>query len=234
MPESTLSLPERIAIVGGHGKIALALAELLVADGVEVRSLVRNADHAAELEALGAIPVVCDIESASANELADAFGHSDAVVFAAGAGPGSGAERKWTVDRDGSIKSAEAAILAGAMRFVQISFIGAEQPSQTDDEVFAAYWDAKREADEALRRVALDWTIVKPGGLTDDPATGRGLVSFAPIERGVTTRRADVAAFIRLALADSRTVWKDICLAEGDAPLADAIDAAVAAATPQA
>lgn len=230
MPEPTVSLPERVAIVGGHGKIARLLTELLVADGVEVRSLVRNPEHAAELEALGAEVVVCDIERASAGEVADAFGHADAVVFAAGAGPGSGAARKWTVDRDGSLKSAEAAILSGAMRFVQISFIGAEGPAQTDDEVMAAYWDAKREADEALRRVALDWTIVKPGGLTDDEATGRGLVSFAPLERGVTTRRADVAALILLALADDRTVWKDVSLAEGETPLDEAIDAAVAAA----
>jgi uncharacterized protein YbjT (DUF2867 family) len=220
------ALPATVAIVGGNGQIARQLATRLVADGVTVRSLIRNADQTPSVSELGAEPVVCDVESATPAEIADAFGGAEAVVFAAGAGTGSGAARKWTVDRDGAVKSADAAILSGAMRFVQISFIGAEAPTASDDEVFAAYWDAKREADEALKRVALDWTIVKPGGLTDDPVTGTGVVSFAPMSRGVKTRRADVAELIRLVLADARTVWKEVAVAEGQAPLDDAITSA--------
>ncbi|KAB1644144.1 NAD(P)H-binding protein [Gulosibacter chungangensis] len=235
MTELSLSLagklPAEVAIVGGSGKIARILTELLVADGVDVRSIVRSEKHAEGLRALGATPVLCDIEATHADELANAFGDAEAVVFAAGAGPGSGAARKLTVDLEGSKKSADAALLSGAMRFVQISFIGAQEPTpEIEDAVFAAYWDAKREADEYLRSVALDWTIVKPGGLTDDPATGRGEVTFAEMDRGVKTRRADVAELIRLTLADQRTVWRDLSVAEGDTPLDEAITAAVQAA----
>lgn len=224
-------LPAEIAIVGGSGQIARLLTGLLVADGVQVRSIVRNETQVASLQELGATPVLCDIEQAQADDLANAFGDAEAVVFAAGAGPGSGTARKSSVDLDGSKKSADAALLSGAMRFVQISFIGAEAPTpEGGDEAFAAYWDAKREADEYLRSVALDWTIVKPGGLTDDPATGRGSVSFDRMDRGVKTRRADVAQLIRLTLADQRTVWRDVNVAEGETPLDEAISSAVAAA----
>ena len=221
-------LPAEVAIVGGHGQIARTLTERLVGDGVRVHAIIRNEAHAEELRSLGAEPVVCDIESVSIDELANAFGDAEAVVFAAGAGPGSGAERKFTVDRDGSKKSADAALLSGAMRFVQISFIGAEEPTPGGTEgVFAAYWDAKREADEYLRSVALDWTVIKPGHLTNDPATRRGQVSITGMARGVSTRRADVAEIIRLSLADQRTVWRELCLAEGDAPLDQAISTAL-------
>lgn len=230
-PATNGRLPAEVVIVGGNGQIARTLTELLVNDGVKVRSIIRNPAHAEDLRELGAEPVLCDIESASADELANAFGEAEAVVFAAGAGPGSGAERKFTVDRDGSTKSADAALLSGAMRFVQISFIGAEEPTPEGvEEVFAAYWDAKREADEYLRGVALDWTIVKPGGLTDDPATGKGTVSISGMDRGVKTRRADVAHLIRLALAHQGTVWRELSLSEGDAPLDEAIDVALAEA----
>ncbi|MGO1544294.1 MAG: NAD(P)H-binding protein [Gulosibacter sp.] len=232
-PTLSQPLPNDVAIVGGSGQIARLLTELLVADGVQVRSIIRHEKHSEAIRALGGEPVLCDIESASADELANAFGDAEAVVFAAGAGPGSGAPRKYTVDRDGSIKSAEAALLSGAMRFVQISFIGAGGPTpESGDEVFAAYWDAKREADQHLRAAALDWTIVNPGGLIDDPATGRGEVSVTGLERGVKTRRGDVAHLIRIALAHPGTIWRDLDLAEGDAPLSEAVDAALAAAPP--
>lgn len=226
-------LPEEVAIVGGSGQIARILTELLVSDGVKVRSIIRSEQHSASLRELGAEPVLCDVESASVDAIADAFGDAGAVVFAAGAGPGSGKERKFSMDRDGAIKSAEAALLSGAMRFVQISFIGAELPTpEGQDEVFSAYWDAKREADEYVRKAALDWTIVKPGGLTDDAATGTGVVSVGPMDRGVKTRRADVAHAIRLALANPGTVWRDLSIAEGGATLSEAIDTALRNAAP--
>ncbi|MDJ1371143.1 NAD-dependent dehydratase [Gulosibacter molinativorax] len=224
-------LPSEVAIVGGNGQIARALAALLAEDGGRVRSIIRSEAQADALRELGAEPVVCDIETASADEIANAFGDAEAVVFAAGAGPGSGEARKWTVDRGGAIKSADAALLSGAMRFLQISFIGAEQQAPAGgDPVFAAYWDAKREADEYLRSVALDWTIVKPGGLTNEPATGRGTVSVSTMERGGKTRRADVAHVIRLALAHQGTVWRDLSVVEGGTPLDEAIDHALAEA----
>lgn len=230
-PSTVGRLPAEVAIVGGNGQIARALTALLVADGVKVRSIIRNEAHAEGLRSLGAEPVVCDIEHASVDEVANAFGDAEAVVFAAGAGPGSGAARKVTVDLEGSKKCADAALLSGAMRFVQISFIGAEErtPEGTED-VFAAYWDAKRAADDYLRSVALDWTIVKPGALTDDPASGHGAVSISGMPRGVKTRRADVAHAIRLALAHQGTIWRELSVSEGDAPLDEAIDVALAEA----
>lgn len=224
-------LPNEVAILGGNGQIARFLTELLVADGVHVRSIIRNGAQGDALRALGAEPIICDLEVATANDVANALGDAEAVVFAAGAGPGSGEARKWTVDRDASIKSAEAALLSGAMRFIQISFIGAERPTPPGTEaVFGAYWDAKREADENLRRVALDWTIVKPGHLTDEPATCQGVVTITDMERGASTRRADVAHLIRLALAHQGTVWRELNVAEGDEVLDVAIERALAAA----
>lgn len=137
----------RIVIVGGHGKIALLLEKLLVDRGDEVVAVIRNPDHAADVEAAGATPFVLDIESGTVEQLTDAFTGADAVVFSAGAGAGSGAERKRTVDFGGSVKSAAAASLAGVHRFVQVSAIGVEnEPDPMGDETWAAYVLAKREA----------------------------------------------------------------------------------------
>src|SRR3954447_9067995 len=138
-----------VVIAGGHGKIARRLARLLVARGDRVRGLIRNPDHADDLRADGSHAVVCDLESASVDEVAAAIETADAVVFAAGAGPGSGAERKLTMDRDGAIKLLEGARIAGVPRYVIVSSIGAENPPDGDD-VFSVYLRAKAEADQAL------------------------------------------------------------------------------------
>lgn len=214
-----------IAIIGGHGQIALETTRLLIADGHEVISVIRRPEQVADLEALGAVPQVCDIEHGNSAELAAAVAGADALVFAAGAGPGSTAEAKRTIDLGGSLKSIEAAQELGISRFVQISFIGVDAavPAGTDP-IFAAYWNAKREADEALVASDLDWTIVRPGGLTNDPASGCGSVG-ATAPRGVRTRRADVADFIRLVLAEPRTVGRGLDVWEGDEPLSAALAA---------
>ncbi|GAA4284947.1 SDR family oxidoreductase [Brevibacterium daeguense] len=215
----------RIAVVGGHGKIALLLTELLAEKDVAVRSIIRNPDQAEEIRGIGGDPVVCDAENASVAELQEAFGDAEAVVFAAGAGGASGAFRKYTMDLAGSVRSIQAALAANIQRFVQISFIGAKQPTQPDaEEVFAAYWACKREADNALRAADLDWTIVSPGGLTDDPATGE-LEVGENLERGGTTRRGDVARFIAHILDDERTFGRDFDILDGEQPLGDALDA---------
>ncbi len=218
----------RIVIIGGHGTIARQLTELLVERGDAVVSVFRNPDHRAELEALGAEPFVCDIESATASDLVAAMTGADAVVFAAGAGPGSGAERKHTVDFEGSVKSAEAAEQAGVRRFVQISAIGVDDAVDPDlDEVWAAYVTAKRDADAALRASGLDWTILRPGGLTDDQPTG--LVTLAEhTERG-SIPRADVAAVIAAVLTFPDTAGHCWELISGESPLPAAVAAAVSA-----
>jgi nucleoside-diphosphate-sugar epimerase len=212
----------RIVIAGGHGKIALLLEELLAARGDGVVGLIRNPDHGADVAATGAAPVVCDLESASVEDVAVHLDQADAVVFAAGAGPGSGAARKDTVDRAASVLLADAAERAGVRRFVQISSMGAgNPPAPGRDEVWAAYIDAKTAAEEDLRKRDLDWTILRPGRLTDDPATGRVLLEES-VPRGAVTR-ADVAQVIAALLDTPGTAGRTLELVGGDTPVEQAV-----------
>ncbi|MET1051483.1 MAG: SDR family oxidoreductase [Mycetocola sp.] len=218
----------RIVIIGGHGSIARQLTSLLVERGDDVVSVFRNPDHSDEIAALGAEPVVCDIETAPASELAGAMASADAVVFAAGAGPNSGAARKHTVDFGGSVKSAAAAEAAGVPRFVQISAIGVDDgPAEDADEQWAAYVVAKRDADAALRRTSLGWTILRPGGLTDDAPTG--MITLATETERATIPRGDVAATIAAVLTLPDTAGHSWDLISGETPIPAAIAAAVSA-----
>lgn len=194
----------RIVIAGGHGKIALILSRQLADRGDEVVGLIRNPDHAEDLRAAGAEPVVFDLENGSADELAAIVNGADAVVFAAGAGPGSGAARKDTVDRGGAVLLADAAEAAGVRRYVMVSAMSADKGGEgIEDEVFAAYMDAKKAADDDLRARDLAWTIIRPGGLTDEPGTG--LVTIAPETGRGSIPREDVARVICAVLDDPAT-----------------------------
>lgn len=218
----------RIAIIGGHGTIARLLTGLLVEQGDEVVSVFRNPDHRADIEALGAEAVVCDLEAASAQDLVPALRGADAVVFAAGAGPGSGAARKHTVDYEGSVKSATAAEAAGVHRFVQVSAMGVDDgPAPDADEVWAAYVEAKRDADASLRRSGLAWTILRPGALTDDEPTG--LVTLASDTPRGSIPRADVAAVIAAVLTFDGTAGHAWDVVSGETPIPAAVAAAVSA-----
>jgi len=210
-----------VAIAGGHGKIARRLTHLLVARGDQVRGLIRNPDHAADLRADGAEPVVSDLEHEGAAEIARAISGADAVVFAAGAGPGSGPQRKWTIDRDGAIKLREAARGARVDRYLMISSIGAEHPPDGDD-TFSVYLRAKAQADEALMTSDREWTIVRPGRLTDDPGTGRVRIDPQPVREHVP--RDDVAAVLSAVLHEPRSVRRVLYVGSGE----DEIDAALA------
>jgi uncharacterized protein YbjT (DUF2867 family) len=213
----------RTVIAGGHGKIALLLAELLTRRGDQVAALIRNPNHAADITALGAEPIVLDLEHAADADLLAVVQGADAAVFAAGAGPGSGAARKYTVDRDGSVRLAQTAERAGVRRFVQISSIGAGQPAAPGtDEVFAAYLDAKTQAETDLRARDLDWTIVRPGGLLDTAPTGLVTLAPPPVPRG-DIPRADVAAVITELLPVAHTVGTTLILVSGDTPIAAAV-----------
>jgi uncharacterized protein YbjT (DUF2867 family) len=218
----------RIAIVGGHGKVALHLHVELVRRGHAPVALVRQEDYRAELEALGAEVRLLDIERQDSTAFAEAFTGCDAVVFAAGGGADGNVERKRTVDLEGSLKSIEGAAKAGIARFVQVSAIGVDDPLPADTaEVWRAYVEAKRDADAALRDSDLAWTILRPGRLTDDPATGR--VALAPeLPRGDVTR-ADVAAVVAEVLENDATAGHQWTLVGGDASVADAVRAALAA-----
>ncbi|MFC4116208.1 SDR family oxidoreductase [Nonomuraea zeae] len=206
----------RIIIAGGHGQIALRLEERLGSGAV---GLVRNPAHVADVEATGAEAVVCDLERASVAEVAELLRGADAVVFAAGAGPGSGAARKDTVDRGASVLLAEAAERAGVRRFVQISSMGVGKPPRPGgDDVWAAYMKAKTEAEDDLRARDLDWTVLRPGHLTDEPGTG--LVRLAPEVAPGSVPRDDVAAVIVALLANPGTVGQTLELVSGDTPIA--------------
>ena len=213
----------RVVIAGGHGKIALLLERLLAGRGDQAVALVRNPAHVADVQKAGAEAVVCDLETATAQEVAGLLTGADAVVFAAGAGPGSGVARKDSVDRAASVLMADAAGQAGVGRFVQISSVGAGQPPQPGtDEVWAAYITAKTAAEDDLRARALDWTILRPGSLTDAPATGRVRLAATPVPRG-TVPRADVAAVIAALLDDPGTQHQTLELVSGDTPVEVAV-----------
>ena len=211
-----------VAIAGGHGQIALRLARILADRGDAARSLIRNPDHADDIRAAGGEPVVCDLEHAAEGEVAEAISGADAVVFAAGAGPGSGSERKMTMDYGGAAKLIAAAKQAGISRYVIVSSMGAD-PNAPGDDTFSIYLQAKGKADEDLRASGLDYTVVKPGALTNDPGTGR--VTFAEtVERGEVTRD-DVAAVVAAVLAAPNTTGKSAELVSGDVPVEEAVKA---------
>ncbi|MDC2947346.1 MULTISPECIES: SDR family oxidoreductase [Streptomyces] len=213
----------RIVIAGGHGQIALRLERLLAARGYEVAGLVRRAEHADDLRAAGAEPVRCDLESASVEEVAAHLRGADAAVFAAGAGPGSGAARKDTVDRGAAVLFADAAVRAGVRRHIVVSSMGAD-PDHEGDEVFDAYQRAKGEADAYVRGLdALDWTILRPGRLTDD--AGTGLVRLeASTGRGAIPRD-DVAAVLAELLETPATAGLVLETISGSTPVPVAVKA---------
>ncbi len=210
----------RVVIAGGHGKIALLLTPRLKARGDEVVSLIRNPDHADDVRIVGGEPVVCDLEDATPEEIAAGVGSADQVVFAAGAGPGSGNARKLTMDRDGAIKTVEAATKLGAERFLIVSSIGAESPPD-DDDSFSVYLRAKAEADAAVMASDRPWTVLRPGALTDDPGTDRVRLSEEPFRGRVP--RDDVAASIAALLAAPVAVGKVLYINGGDQPIEQAL-----------
>ena len=209
----------RIVIAGGHGKIALLTEKLLSEGGHEAIGIIRNPAHAADVIAAGGTALLLDLEAINAATLADSLSGVDAVVFAAGAGGGSTAERKLTVDRDGAILLADAAAIAGVKRIVIVSAMSADTFEANSDDVFQVYLRAKSEADAAVRATDLDWTIVRPGGLTDDAGTGSVTVGET-VERG-SIPRADVAAVIVSLLESSSGIHKQFELISGATPIAD-------------
>jgi uncharacterized protein YbjT (DUF2867 family) len=216
----------RIAVVGGHGQIARLLHPMLLGAGHEPVALVRSDEHAAELEAGGVTTRRLDIEAGDVADFRAAFEGCDAVVFAAGGGPDGNVERKRTVDLGGSLLSIEAADALGIRRFVQISAISVDEPVGEDvGEVWRAYVEAKRDADAALRDSGLDWTILRPGRLTDDPGTGR--VSLGADVARAEVPRADVAEVVAGVLEEPASVGHQWNLVSGDLTVADAIAAQV-------
>lgn len=210
-----------VVIAGGHGKIGLLLGRLLAEEGHQVRGLIRDPDQASELGEAGVTAVVCDLEDPDAHVEEALGGGIDAVVFAAGSGPGSGDARKQSMDRDGAIRLVEAARAQGVPRFVIVSSIGAD--SSVTGDGFDAYLRAKGEADDAVRASGLRWTVVRPGQLTDDPGSGR--VTIAPSVKGGKVARADVATVLAGILDLPGTAGVTFELVGGQTPIAVALSA---------
>ncbi|GAA4980905.1 NAD(P)H-binding protein [Pseudonocardia tropica] len=215
-----------VVIAGGHGQIALRLSTLLTGQGHTVRSIVRNPDHVDDVAATGASPVVADLETISAADLAGHLTGADAVVFAAGAGPDSGVARKETVDRDGATLLADAAAAAGVRRYLLVSSPGVDaEPDPERGEVWAAYIRAKKAAEDAIRAdTRLDATILRPGKLTNDPGTGRVTLAPPPVEYGEVTRDDSAAAVAALLVAPG-TAGTTLELRSGETELGDAVTA---------
>ncbi|MEH3157247.1 MAG: SDR family oxidoreductase [Gordonia paraffinivorans] len=213
----------RIAIIGGHGKIALQAAKLLTGDGHQVSSVIRDPDQSDDITATGATPIVLDIEKASTEDIVEALDGHDAIVFSAGAGGGN-PDRTYAVDRDAAMRSIDAASAASIKRFVIVSYFGASTDHDVDpDDSFYAYAEAKGDADQYLRASDLDWTIVAPSTLSDDDATGTITTKEQGAERGTKVARADVAAVITAVLETPGSVGRMIEFTAGDTPIADAV-----------
>ncbi len=211
----------RVVIAGGHGQIALLLERQLADRGGSAVGIVRNPDHVDDVQAAGAEAVVLDLEQADVASVAGVLTGADAVVFAAGGGPNSGAARKETVDKGAAVLLADAAEQAGVRRYVMVSSMGTDKADPDSDDVFQVYLRAKKAADDDLRARDLDWTIIRPGRLTDEPDTGR--VQVGSLLRGEIPR-ADVAAVIVATLGTDATVRREFDLLAGH----QTIDAALA------
>jgi uncharacterized protein YbjT (DUF2867 family) len=213
----------RIAVIGGHGKVALHLSRILGERGEQVTSVFRNPDHTDDIAATGARPVVADIEAMHTGGLADVLMGHDAVVFSAGAGGGDPA-RTYAVDRDAAIRVIDAAAQAGVRRFVMVSYFGAGADHGVPvDNSFFAYAEAKAAADAHLRDSGLDWTVLGPGRLTLDPATGR--IALGVQARDGQVSREDVALVAAAALANDTTIARTIEFNNGDIPIEQALAA---------
>lgn len=212
-----------IGIIGGHGKVALLAAPLLVEQGHRVRSVIRKQEQIADVEQTGAEAVVRDVMDLSTDQIAALFRDQalDAVVWSAGVGGGD-PERTWKVDRDAAIRTMDAAVQAGVSRYVMVSYLGSslehEVPKEDD---FYAYAQSKAEADEHLRGTSLDYTILGPGMLTLEEPTGKITVTTDP--QDADTSRANVARVIAAVLADDSTIGKAIPFTDGDTAIAEAV-----------
>ena len=209
-----------VLVAGGHGQVARHLLRMLARGGHRGRGLIRNPGHAADLQAVGAEPVLCDLEH---DDPRPHLGSAQAIVFAAGAGPGSGPERKRTVDLGAAVKLIDAASELGVARYVMVSAMGTEDVEHAP-EAMRPYLQAKRDADEALMASGLDWTIVRPGRLTDLPGTGKVDLARALGRRGEITRD-DTALVVMETLQRPGTYRVAFDVLEGPTPVGPALDA---------
>ena len=211
----------RIAIAGGHGQIARLLGQRLSGEGHDVVGLIRTPEQADDLRAAGMEPTVISLEDASVDDVAEVINGCDAVVFAAGGGPESGRARKWSVDLMGAVLLADAAEQAGVRRYVMVSSIGSDAPENVDAGIFQVYLYAKGGADADLRTRDLDWTIVRPGMLTDDAPTGQ--VTINPDQQRQPITRGDVAHTLAQVLTSGHAIRETFVVVNGTTPVDEAV-----------
>jgi uncharacterized protein YbjT (DUF2867 family) len=212
----------KVLVAGAHGKTARRLVRMLVEDGHEVRGLVRNEKQMPDVEADGADPLLVDLEEEGVGAVGRAVDGCDAVIFAAGAGPGSGAARKETMDYGGAVKLVEAAEQHNARRYLMLSSMGAGDP-EGGSEAMRPYLRAKARADERLQESGLDYTIIRPGSLTDEEETGRIEAEESLGRRGEISR-ADVARTFAEALEAKNTYRKTFEILAGNTPIREALE----------
>lgn len=211
----------RIAIAGGHGQIARLLGQRLSGEGHDVVGLIRTPEQADDLRAAGMEPTVISLEDASVDDVAEVINGCDAVVFAAGGGPESGRARQWSVDLMGAVLLADAAEQAGVRRYVMVSSIGSDAPENVDAGIFQVYLYAKGGADADLRTRDLDWTIVRPGMLTDDAPTGQ--VTINPDQQRQPITRGDVAHTLAQVLTSGHAIRETFVVVNGATPVDEAV-----------
>ncbi|RZL24658.1 MAG: NAD-dependent epimerase/dehydratase family protein [Rhodococcus sp. (in: high G+C Gram-positive bacteria)] len=209
-----------IAIFGAHGQVGRLTTRALASAGHTVLAVIRNPNHRNDVEDDGGTAIILDLERATPSEVAEAIRGADSAIFTAGSGAGSGPQRKDSLDRAGALLAMEASALADIVRFVQVSYLGADEPSAPGTSPdMVAYQQAKHAADEALRGSSLRWTIVRPGLLNDNPATGRVAIG-EKVHEG-TTSRANTAALLALLATTDRAVGHVLNVIDGDTLLED-------------
>ncbi len=215
-------MSKKVIVIGGHGKVAQIATPLLINEGYEVTSVIRNPDQVPDIEALGATPAVYDITNLSTEQFADLLSGHDAVIWSAGAGGGS-PERTYAIDRDAAITSIGAAEKAGVKRYVMVSYFGAgPDHGVPEDHSFFAYAESKAAADEALSASDLEWTILGPSTLTLDK--GQDSIDTAATKAGKVAR-ATVANVIAQTVFNDATVRRMINFNEGNTPISAALKA---------
>ena len=205
----------RVLVIGANGNTATRTIRRLAAGPHDPVAMIRDPDQRPKFDALGVPSVLADLEY----PIDHAVAGCDAVIFAAGSGGKTGKDKTVLVDHLGAIRSMVAAEVLGAKRYIMLSSINNDVNSTSP---IAHYHKAKAHADNHLRETGLDYTIVCPGGLTDEAGTGRVQVSADCGGRGLTSRE-NLADVLARCLDLDNTIGKCFSLLEGETPIADAL-----------
>jgi uncharacterized protein YbjT (DUF2867 family) len=202
-----------VLIAGAHGGVGQHVTDILSDSDHEATAMVRAESQVEEMESFGVETVVADLTE----DVTHAVTGHDAIVFAAG----SDGEDVEGVDRDGAIDMMETAEAEGVERFVMLSAMNADEPENSPDALYD-YLLAKQAADDHLQASELTYTIVRPGALTDDPATGT-IRTAAKLDAGEVTR-ADVAQTLVTTLDMESTHGETFEMLDGDEPIEQALE----------